>query len=68
MILIMILVLGAAWLLAAWSTMIVVGMVHHEILHAVIPISYTTSLKFAAVTLGFAVLGVILREALESLK
>jgi len=64
---VLLLVLGSAWVISAWSFMLFVGMVHHDILPAVIPISYQTSLQITGVmlafTFGFALLSGILREA-----
>jgi hypothetical protein len=58
-------VLGIGWLLSAWSFMLFVGMVHHEILPAVIPVSYTTSLKFSLLFLAFALVGGVLGGSLN---
>lgn len=43
----------SGWLLGAWYIMLLSGMVHHELLAAVTPISYGVSLKFSALMILF---------------
>lgn len=67
MILLLILpILAGAWLLSGWSIMLLTGMIHHEILTDVVPISYTVSLKFAAVLLLFASISGVLKGVIEA--
>lgn len=60
MILLFLLILGAAVFIEAWSFMLVVGMAHIEILEMIQPISYGVSLQFVLITLPFQALGLLL--------
>jgi len=67
MILLLILpIIAGAWLLSGWSIMLLTGMIHHEVLPAVIPISYTVGLKFAAVLVLFATFSGLLKGVIEA--
>lgn len=44
---------ATTWLMSSWCIMLLVGMVHHEILYAVIPISYQVSAQFSLVLITF---------------
>jgi hypothetical protein len=63
---IMLFCLGAAWLISAWSFMLVVGMTHHDILPAVIPISYQTSLQVTGVLVAFTFVSMLISEFVKS--
>lgn len=60
MILIFLLILGAAVFVEAWGFMLTVGMAHIHILEAIQPVSYGVSLQFVLVTLPFQALAIAL--------